>query len=222
MKDSYLQVAPAHRSGAASIPPLPPVWVGFGLAAASFFAELASAALPDARVGLVLVPLAGSIYWLACIYRFHSVIRAWSNETYAIKPAMALFGNFIPIFNIYWMVKWPIEMSTYINRQSSIRMVHGGWLGLALLVSIGIGRTVSSALALAGVFAAAAYIRSKLEELTRDDLARPATSRLACPNCGDLYDPADYREDAEHIYCSSCKAEVPRAAWRQAQRSEGR
>jgi hypothetical protein len=125
MKDSYLQVAPAHRSGAASIPPLPPVWVGFGLAAASFFAELASAALPDARVGLVLVPLAGSIYWLACIYRFHSVIRAWSNETYAIKPAMALFGNFIPIFNIYWMVKWPIEMSTYINRQSSIHLRTG-------------------------------------------------------------------------------------------------
>jgi hypothetical protein len=32
-----------------------------------------------------------------------------------------------------------------------------------------------------------------------------------CPRCGITYDPNDYRSDATAIYCSACKAELPRA-----------
>ena len=32
----------------------------------------------------------------------------------------------------------------------------------------------------------------------------------ACPSCGALWNPEDYRKDAEHIYCSTCKAELER------------
>lgn len=31
-----------------------------------------------------------------------------------------------------------------------------------------------------------------------------------CASCGAPYDPADYSEEAAHIYCGSCKAELPR------------
>ena len=212
MKDSYLRPAAADAARSGPLAPLSPMWIGFVLAGALFAAELVSPPTPGALVASVLIALAGSIYWLTCVYRFHGVIGAWSNETYTIKPAMALFGHFIPFFNLYWIFKWPIELSTYVNRQSSVHMIHGGWLGGAILLSLGLGRSVSGAWGLAGIFATMAYIRSKLVALTRSDNAGPVTSRLACPNCGDPYDPADYREDADHIYCSTCKAEVPRTA----------
>ncbi len=35
--------------------------------------------------------------------------------------------------------------------------------------------------------------------------------RSHCPTCGSVYELADYRPDAEHIFCSACKAELARA-----------
>jgi len=35
--------------------------------------------------------------------------------------------------------------------------------------------------------------------------------RNQCPRCGSVYELADYQPDAEHIYCSLCKAELPRS-----------
>lgn len=32
---------------------------------------------------------------------------------------------------------------------------------------------------------------------------------LECPNCGTPYRREDYREDAEQIFCSKCKGELP-------------
>jgi hypothetical protein len=32
----------------------------------------------------------------------------------------------------------------------------------------------------------------------------------SCPSCGSAWDPADYREDADVIYCSACKAQLTR------------
>jgi hypothetical protein len=33
--------------------------------------------------------------------------------------------------------------------------------------------------------------------------------RLSCPNCSLPYFESDYRSDVEHIFCSSCKIELP-------------
>lgn len=34
---------------------------------------------------------------------------------------------------------------------------------------------------------------------------------VQCPSCGTSYRPSDYRSDLERIYCSGCKAELPRS-----------
>ena len=33
---------------------------------------------------------------------------------------------------------------------------------------------------------------------------------LTCPACGEPYNLKDYRKDLDHIYCSRCKAELPK------------
>lgn len=34
---------------------------------------------------------------------------------------------------------------------------------------------------------------------------------VQCPSCGTSYRPSDYRSDLERIFCSGCKAELPRS-----------
>lgn len=46
------------------------------------------------------------------------------------------------------------------------------------------------------------------EQPTRDGSA--ASPMLNCPECSAPYDPADYRMDMQTIYCSVCRAELPR------------
>jgi hypothetical protein len=37
-----------------------------------------------------------------------------------------------------------------------------------------------------------------------------ASGVLKCPHCGTEYKPSDYRVDVPRIFCSACKAELPR------------
>ena len=45
---------------------------------------------------------------------------------------------------------------------------------------------------------------------TADKLPASQAALPQCPECGIVYNLATYREDAEHIYCSACQAELPR------------
>lgn len=47
-----------------------------------------------------------------------------------------------------------------------------------------------------------------LEALPRE----PTETVLQCPSCGAAYRLEDYRDDADHIYCSVCRAELPSVA----------
>lgn len=47
--------------------------------------------------------------------------------------------------------------------------------------------------------------------LFRKKQPRPSVQQMmSCPNCGSSYDPSDYQDGAEAIFCSKCKAELPR------------
>ena len=37
-----------------------------------------------------------------------------------------------------------------------------------------------------------------------------APGALTCPECATPYDPSDYRTDVAEIYCSACRAQLPR------------
>ncbi len=49
----------------------------------------------------------------------------------------------------------------------------------------------------------------RVEARDSDEVMAVATG-FPCPECGRPYRVSDYRPDAEHIYCSYCKAELPR------------
>jgi len=77
---------------------------------------------------------------------------------------------------------------------------HGAW---GLLGSIGIIGFVIL------------YLFPKKGRLNREAVVptKPAPARnihAKCPQCSAPYNPTDYQVDAQAIYCSECKAELPR------------
>lgn len=146
----------------------PPAWVWFGFVFAFvlFVGEVLDALLDlnheMFRLVLILVLLAGWFYWLFCVYRFHSILRELSRNHYPITGPEAIGKHFIPLYNFYWLFKWPDAFSKYINRRARVRMVSGGLLGGLLLLSVLVSRFFDSAVGLAGIFTVGMYMSAKL------------------------------------------------------------
>ncbi len=156
---------------------LPWVWFGF-LFVAAFIAEETLMFALDldpavAKLVLVLLGLAGWIYWLFCVSRFHTILCEISRNRYPISGAEAAWKHFIPFYNLYWTFHWPAAMSDYLNRRDRVKMVSGNLLGAILLVSALTARLFDGGIGLTGTFVVGMYISTKLRqhvELIRSSL----------------------------------------------------
>lgn len=161
--------APAQSRENAPKSELPWVWFGFVFAFAFLIAEFVTL-MPDVDQGtfklvFIVIMLAGWIYWLFCVHRFHKILGEMSHKSYPILPSEAVLRHFIPFYNLYWMFRWPATFSAYINDRGRVRMVSGNLIGLLLLASFihsFVLRFVDGAVALAVIFSAGLYLSAKL------------------------------------------------------------
>ena len=118
----------AARAQPELIPQLPKVWIGYVIALATFAGEaIAVARNPDLLKGqgLTVPPLeiylpafVGLVYWLVCVYGYHvdlSIVQGWKD---AISPNKAVWFHFIPLFNFYWVFRWPEAIAQFVNQRS--------------------------------------------------------------------------------------------------------
>jgi hypothetical protein len=167
-----------------SISALPKIWIGFIFAGALLFAEfieLTKGNEESISSLIFIVGLSGIVYWLFCVHRFHKLIAELSTIKYPISPAAAVGYHFIPFFNLYWVFKWPIEFSKFINAQRFVQMASGGSLGFLLLISLILYRTVDGALGLACIFGISAYMASKLRK--KINMKKSQIGLKLCPSC---------------------------------------
>jgi hypothetical protein len=154
-----LSEAPAKTS-------LPWVWFGFIFAAAflveeflAIFLELDPSVM---KVVLILIGLAGWIYWLFCVGRFHTILHQISRHRYSVSSLEAVGKHFIPIYNLVWLFTWPAILTGYLSRRGRVKIVSGYALGAILLVSLLTLRFFDGGLGLIGIFSVAMYISAKL------------------------------------------------------------
>ena len=158
--DQHLEDRPAVSS-----PPW--VWFGFVFAIAFMVAEFADVILDVDKQSLqlvfVLIVLAGWIYWLFCVHRFHKILAEMTGHRYPIQPGEAVGKHFIPFYNLYWLFVWPSTLSSHLNQAGRVNMLPGGLIGFVLLVSL-LLRYVDGAIGLALTFAVGLYISAKLRK----------------------------------------------------------
>jgi hypothetical protein len=107
---------------------LPKIWVGYAFAVAVFALLLVGKSSPDdskidvGALGLLLF-FVGWFYWMFCVYRIHRVLKEATYGAYPISPRRAAGFQFIPIYNLIWVFKWPKRIAEFVNaRTNSHRM----------------------------------------------------------------------------------------------------
>jgi hypothetical protein len=151
----------------------PWVWVGFLFAFVYFVVgviyivlTIEEDGIPDDRgttLFFALLGLPGFIYWLFCIHRLHKILGELTQGRYPISPGEAALKHIIPFYNLYWVFKWPGELSDYVNRRGHVKIVSGAVLGLMLLLSLIVYRLFDGAFGMAALFGVTLFISSKLK-----------------------------------------------------------
>jgi hypothetical protein len=158
-----------------SFPELPKMWIGFLLALGFLAAELYEASIGQndtLGVWTVVTAIAGTIYWLFCVHRFHRAVNrlaaplalAESGTTYPVSPGGAVGRHFIPFYNIFWLFKWPKTMADFLNQTTSVRMMSGSAMGLIVLLCSVVLRAVDSFIGLSALFLIGVYLNKKLRQ----------------------------------------------------------
>ncbi|HEY3568228.1 MAG TPA: hypothetical protein VGP73_09875 [Thermoanaerobaculia bacterium] len=162
-------------------PPLPRIWIGFVLAFACLVTEIFAVAggavegtqgAESFAVLSVLVTIICWIYWLFCVHRFHRILNqiapyVGGQSTYPITPGRAVGRHFIPFFNLFWVFKWPLEISRFVRENSPVSMMSGGVLGLFLLLGLLLAR-LEGFLGFCCLFSVGLYISTKLRRLVAE------------------------------------------------------
>jgi hypothetical protein len=85
-------------------------------------------------------------------------------STYPITPGQAVGYHFIPFYNFYWVFKWPLEISRFVRENSSLSMISGGVMGLALLFGLILSR-LEGFFGFCFIFTVGLYISRKLRRV---------------------------------------------------------
>lgn len=127
------------------LPPLPKIWIGYLLGVATLIAEFVAVSLhPEMANGALIIPplylflpaFIGIVYWCACIYQYHVVMKHIPGWQHPISPAKAVGYHFIPIYNLYWIFKWLQEIAKFVNSSLKAPAMKPLMAGGAILVAL--------------------------------------------------------------------------------------
>ena len=164
-------------------PPMPQLWIGYLLGFAAIVAEYVAASLhPEIAKGerviaplyLFLLIFVGTVYWLVCVHRLHVILKHLPGWKHPISPGRAVGYHFIPIFYLYWMFKWPLEIARFVNSRFARPLMRPYMAGGMMLAAFLIGALLDPGLALILLFVAISYISACM---------RRALASLAPPGC---------------------------------------
>lgn len=157
----------AREPGApVTLPRLPRIWVGYLLGIATTVAEVAAVTLhPElAKTGgipplyLFLPIFVGGVYWLVCVYEYHVFMAHVPGWKHPISPARAVGFHFIPLFNFYWVFKWPQEIARFVNWRLRQTLMKPQWVGFAVFAAFLVRFLLDPGLGLILLFAAFSYV----------------------------------------------------------------
>lgn len=147
----------------------PNIWLGYAIATLILLLIIVIPKTPKGSSGLLLLAfimllLLKVIYWCFCVYRIHKVIMGMTDNCYPITPGRAVGFGFIPIYNIYWMFKWPAEIIKFVNTRDKSRKLKPWVPGVLFLLGNIVAFRIYGPLWLFIDFAVLAYIINVLKK----------------------------------------------------------
>lgn len=134
---------------------------------ATMVAEIVAVQLhPELAKGPAVIPplyfflavFIGGVYWLVCVHQYHVVMNRIPGWKHPISPARAVGFHFIPIYNFYWVFKWPQEIAKFVNWRLGRPLMKPQMVGLSVLAAFVVRFVVDPGLGLILLFVAASYV----------------------------------------------------------------
>ena len=179
--------SPTQQIRPGKLPLLPHLWAGYLLGFATVVAELidpslhspniATTEIPIPNLYLFLLMFVGGVYWLVCVYRYHVVMRHVPGWKHPISPARAVGFHFIPIYNLYWVFKWPQEIARFVNWRFGQPVMKPQMVGLTVFAAFVMRFLFDPGLGLILLFLAGSYVSGCL----RRALALPPMPTVSSP-----------------------------------------
>jgi hypothetical protein len=159
---------PTEQLDPRKLPLLPQLWAGYLLGFATILAEFIDAYLhpaeavtteiPIPNLYLFLLMFVGGVYWLVCVYRYHVVMQRVPGWKHPISPARAVGFHFIPIYNLYWVFKWPQEIARFVNWRFGQQVMKPQMVGLMIFAAFIMRFLFDPGFGLILLFLAASYV----------------------------------------------------------------
>ena len=161
---------------------LPKIWIGYLLALATLIGEMIAVDQhPELTksTGFIIPPLTiflpafvAMVYWFTCIYRYHVVLANVPGWNHPVTPARAVWFHFIPVFQLYWLFRWPYAISVFVNGRMN-SPVMSLWAGGASFLIALLCRIVEPALGTTMLFFTCGYISRQLKRALEVQMATP-------------------------------------------------
>src|SRR3989338_4634064 len=119
----------------------PKIWPGYAMALVFLLLDIViimTHQKDKQAMALLAMPLGliGLVYWCVAVYKIHKAVWVMADNCYPISPTRAVGFGFLPIYNIYWMFKWPAEIINFINLRDRSRKSITWLPGIILLFSV--------------------------------------------------------------------------------------
>lgn len=154
---------------------LPNMWLGYLIAIFYFLFEVSNKPNVNeesiSSIVLYFIGLSGGIYLLNCIYKIHKYLFIISEGDYPVSPNKAVGFHFIPFYNIFWILKWTNEISNFLIKRKSSKLLEKGWSGYFILIGLFFYYFLNGAIGMAIIFSAVLNIIKKIKalKLSTDD-----------------------------------------------------
>lgn len=131
---------------------LPQLWIGYAAAGVLLALEgcalflYSRGAISDEQffapldIPYIALGIGVFVYWLVCVYKIHKVLQQATDGTYPITAKRAVGFHFLPLYNLYWLFKWPAEAIKFINVNAPAVKMKPYVPGTALLIGFLLGR----------------------------------------------------------------------------------
>jgi hypothetical protein len=157
---------------------LPGLRLGFGLAISIFVLEglwgvqhELARGTPESRSAggyaaalTLMCAFVSTAYVLHCISTYHYLVGKADGWSHPISPKRAVRFHFIPIFNLYWDFKWPIEIARFVNWRTQSHRMSGVLAGSLILAGFLIAGFFDLSIGLTVILCAFAYISRCLRD----------------------------------------------------------
>jgi hypothetical protein len=117
-----------------------------------------------AAASAVVLSFVAAAYLLHCVSSYHWVLTKVQGWHHPISPRKAVGFHFIPIFNLYWNFRWPVEIARFVNWRTQKRRMSGILAGSVVLAGAITSASVDGALGFLVILCGFSYISRCLRD----------------------------------------------------------